>query len=215
MERIESLSQRYTPTLTPPRAALDPRRNPGMRLPQNQPGVLYEQIRAHRELLSAEGLLPRSFTPPVARPRPNSLLLSGCANQGHAHGRLMAPYSKPFAINVTAPLSPPADPEKALGFEYRLHRLPRDSSDASSARLRRKITLSRVILVLCMFFPPLLLLYGYGMLDGVIAIITDGKVTRLSHREKQVARYIGWGLAIGAIVGIIIGMIVIGRVVKP
>ena len=215
VNRIESLSQRYTPISSPPRAYLSPRDR--VRSTKQSPGVLYEQIRQHREILAAEGLLPRSYTPPVPRPvsgpmRPNSLfgVRGALVQDTPCAGRLVAPYATPFAVNVTTPLPSPSDLEKAMGFDYHLHRLPRDGSEASSMRLRRKITLSRAILLLCILFPPLLLLYGYGMLDVVMATITNGKLTRLSTREKRVALYLGWILAFGAVIGIVVGMIIIG-----
>ena len=184
---------------------------------KQQPGVLYEQIRAHRELLAAEGLLPRSFTPPVPRPisgplTTNSLmnLRSSFLNSSSANAASRSHSPAPFYLNPTPPLPPPRDSEKFIGMDYRLHRHPRENSDTDTAVWKRKQNLSRAILGMCFLFPPLLLLYAYGMLDVLISSLTSGTITHLADREKRIALVVGWTFAGAAICGIVVGMIIIG-----
>ncbi|KAI9850544.1 MAG: hypothetical protein M1838_005466 [Thelocarpon superellum] len=187
---------------------------------KQQPGVLYEQIRAHRDLLAAEGLLPRAFTPSPARPpsrrggRPLSFLSlrSSLLNPSPAAAKRLTefPSYEPFCINPTPRLPTPRDSEAYLGFDYHLYRQTREGSSTRASTYHRKRILSRSILALCLLFPPLLLLYGYGMLDVMISSLTSGDVTSLGRREKKVALVAGWALAVGAVIGIVVSMIVVG-----
>ncbi|KAI9820140.1 MAG: hypothetical protein M1832_003847 [Thelocarpon impressellum] len=214
VERVLGLrQQRYELPSSPPAAHLSSSSGHA----KAQPGVLYEQIRAHREQLAAEGLLPRAFTPPTPRPisgplRPNSLMdpRASALDVTGSSGWNTSAFQAPFYLNPTPPLPPPTDAEKAIGFDYRLHRHPRENSSADTAIWKRKQNLSRAILALCFFFPPMLLLLGYGMLDALMSSLTSGSITHVGNVEKKIALWVGWALAAGAVIGIVAGMIVVG-----
>ncbi|KAI9805821.1 MAG: hypothetical protein M1825_000435 [Sarcosagium campestre] len=114
----------------------------------------------------------------------------------------------PVVYNPTAPL-PRYDYELWNGFEVGLRRHPRSNSSVATINRERKIHLSRVILAICMLFPPLLLLYGYDMLDSLVLTVSKGEISQFGRSEKRVALWLGWSIASIAVAGIVIGMIVI------
>ncbi|KAK7203769.1 hypothetical protein BZA70DRAFT_282055, partial [Myxozyma melibiosi] len=59
---------------------------------------------------------------------------------------------------------------------------------------------ARTLLVVCLCFPPMYFVMGFGGLDKIV-----GEIPR---REKIVARVVGLGLFVGAIVGIVVGFVV-------
>ena len=71
-----------------------------------------------------------------------------------------------------------------------LHRIPRLTIDQTLARQKE---LSRAYLWGLSAVFPMLLLFGHGLLDGVIAWHTDGEVTTFRHNEKVVALWVGYG----------------------
>ncbi|KAI9791432.1 MAG: hypothetical protein M1835_000340 [Candelina submexicana] len=99
-------------------------------------------------------------------------------------------------------------------FAARLHRLPRPASSIATTSRQRKKALSRTVLGLCLLFPPLLIIYGHGYMDSIMVQITDGQVEHFGRKEKQLACCLGWSLAVSAVVGLVIGMIVIAMIRK-
>ena len=93
-------------------------------------------------------------------------------------------------------------------LDYRLRRLPRKNSSIATGTAREKKMMSRLVLFFCMLFPPLLLLFGYGALDGVMLALSKGRIERFGRQEKRVARVLGWGLAGACILGTLIGIVV-------
>jgi len=61
----------------------------------------------------------------------------------------------------------------------------------------RKSRISRFLLVLSAIFPPILVLYAFGFLDGVMLWWTDGECSGLGKRHKKIALFLMymWGLA--------------------
>lgn len=93
-------------------------------------------------------------------------------------------------------------------LDYRLRRLPRQNSSIATGTAREKKLVSRVVLLFCVLFPPLLLLFGYGALDGAMLALSKGRIERFGRGEKRFARVLGWGIAGVCILGILVGIIV-------
>ncbi|KAI9719321.1 MAG: hypothetical protein M1812_003651 [Candelaria pacifica] len=88
-----------------------------------------------------------------------------------------------------------------------LQRLPRPASSVATTSRQRKQTLSRVMLALCSLFPPFLILFGYGYMDGIIVQITDGQIEHFGRKEKQLALWLGYTLGVLGVVGTVVGML--------
>ncbi|MCJ1422444.1 hypothetical protein MMC29_000324 [Sticta canariensis] len=71
-----------------------------------------------------------------------------------------------------------------------LHRVPLLTIEQTLARQKE---LSRAYLWRLIAVFPLLPLFGYGLLDGVIAWHTGGEVATFRHNEKVVALWVGYG----------------------
>lgn len=65
-----------------------------------------------------------------------------------------------------------------------LYRIPRPPTDAL---LKRQKELGRLVLVLCMVFPPLCLLYACNNLDGIMDHWTRGELPEMPAAEKKFA----------------------------
>jgi hypothetical protein len=63
--------------------------------------------------------------------------------------------------------------------------------------VEKKSQISRFLLVLSAIFPPILVLYAFGYLDGVMLWWTDGECSGLGKRHKKIALFLMymWGLA--------------------
>ncbi|KAI9817194.1 MAG: hypothetical protein M1827_001306 [Pycnora praestabilis] len=189
-----------------------------------KPGLLYKQVRQHREHLAAEGLLPRSYTPPTISSNSRPLTLLSMHRNPNSDGRI-ASLLQPQGINALTncrSLSFKAEPSLPI-FAMRdnymaracpdahLHRLPRPESSIASQKWRRKTIISCAVLGLCLLFPPTLLLYGYGFMDGLIIHVSSGEIEHFGKKEKRAALCLGWGLAFSAVVAIVTGMAIIAE----
>lgn len=80
-----------------------------------------------------------------------------------------------------------------------LHRVPLLTIDKVLARQKQ---LSRAYLWGFMAVFPFLLLFGHGLLDGLIAWQTEGEVATFRHEEKMVALWVGYGAFAGVLAGL-------------
>ena len=81
-----------------------------------------------------------------------------------------------------------------------LHRLPRQAGPALQQRQKE---LGRVVFAVMLAFAPSLLLYGYGVMDRLMAYLCYGDVVAFPETEKKVARVVGWIGACGVLAWII------------
>jgi hypothetical protein len=181
----------------------------------SQPGVSYDQIRAHREQLAAEGLLPRPFTPAtpkqVASHRRQRSFFGGSSRKAPDPEHGFPDSEEQPTPHLPNPPVPRLGLKRPVVYsQAHLRRHPRFDSDTGLALSRRKQHLSRIVLSLCLLFPPLLLVYGYGGMDSLMVSLSYGEITRFGNTEKRAALVLGYGLAISAVIGIVVGMIVVG-----
>lgn len=80
-----------------------------------------------------------------------------------------------------------------------LYRVPRLTIDEALARQKE---LSRAYLRGLVIAFPLLLLFGHGLLDGVMAWHTSGEVATFRDEEKVVALWVGYGTFAGVFAGL-------------
>lgn len=90
-----------------------------------------------------------------------------------------------------------------------LHRVPRVRSPEKREKYQKDI--SRLFLVLCVICPPLWLVYGCGLMDGVMDWCSRGDVTEMGKTEKVIALTLGGIVLIAAIAGMIIGFMYAAR----
>lgn len=85
-----------------------------------------------------------------------------------------------------------------------LYRIPHP---ATKAVLQRQRGLSIMVLCLCFLCPPTLVIYGHGLMDGVMEWLTHGQVNAFRPREKKVALVIGYGGSVLFILALVGGMV--------
>ena len=188
-------------------------------------------LQAHREVLAAEGLLPEIAAPhgdaagsegssPVMGP---SQAASSVMTLSPSPTTYLEAFARPASYDPTPSTPPTAPAAPALtqptlprlisrdfsGFDYHLRRIRRDNSSTATVTWRRKQQLSRAVLAGCVLFPPLLLLYGYGMLDGMMAAMTHGRIEHFGRQQKRTAIFAGWSFAFAVLAGVIVAVIII------
>lgn len=115
-------------------------------------------------------------------------------------------FGRPVSYSVTTPLPLPQPGFiKPMEHDYRLVRPIRTRMSAREQRRRRE-AISRVVLACCVLFPPMLLLYGYGSLDEIIATVTDGEIEHFGEREKTIGLILGWAIVAACVGGLIVGL---------
>ena len=121
------------------------------------------------------------------------------------------PYVGPYDDFIQANRGPPeprgrqqhpvaADRPVARVESPHLHRLPRQAGPALQQRQKE---LGRVVFAVMLAFAPSLLLYGYGVMDRLMAYLCYGDVVAFPETEKKVARVVGWIGACGVLAWII------------
>lgn len=68
---------------------------------------------------------------------------------------------------------------------------PRPASSVYTVHRRRKQRLSWLIFVMLMFFPPFLVLYGFGKFDWLIMSFSKGEIQHCGRYQKKVALWTG------------------------
>ncbi|KAI9837110.1 MAG: hypothetical protein M1819_000761 [Sarea resinae] len=188
------------------------------------PGWSKSRLSTHRMQLVDDGLLPRSFgrhargTPlqPVRESRSISLLsVSQYSEDGSSQCSSSSDFPDYPSRHSVEAFSPTQlyNPKRRSAVVWPgacLYRFPRPESSIVATTSKRKRNLSRLVLGLCFLFPPLLLLYGYGLMDAVIVQISRGEIEHFANAEKRFALWIGWTAAAAAAAGIVAAMIVIG-----
>ena len=106
--------------------------------------------------------------------------------------------------SATKPVRPPMRQRQynrpiALAESPHLHRVPHLTIDEALARQKE---LSRAYLWGFAAVFPMLLLFGHGLLDGVMAWHTDGEVAKFRHEEKVLALWMGYGAFTALFVGL-------------
>ena len=81
-----------------------------------------------------------------------------------------------------------------------LHRIPGSRTDAL---LKRQKEFGRLILIPCMCFPPLCLIYAFGLLDGLMDYSTRGTLSEMPAKEKKFALF----YAVASMTGIFIAVV--------
>ncbi|KAI9761289.1 MAG: hypothetical protein M4579_001079 [Chaenotheca gracillima] len=220
MTPLEPLPVSRSPIATPAAALLS--RHPLSPQQQMSPD-LDDHIGQHRDLLRTRGLLTQTGFPPPPPPKPRILEFPPRTSMSSQ----VSPKFLDVHISKPLPISPPStdyasrhvrsptfrapEPHNFGGIEReaRLHQRFREDSSIAIFTRERKRNISRVILAVCFIFPPLLLLYGYGVLDVVMLELTHGGIRRFGRGEKRFARYAGWIIGTIAIIGIVVSMIVV------
>lgn len=64
----------------------------------------------------------------------------------------------------------------------------------------------RLVMLLCLLFPPLLFVMAGGGMDMAVESVTKGKVKRIGSREKRIALILGTVLAIAVVVAVVVGV---------
>jgi hypothetical protein len=95
----------------------------------------------------------------------------------------------------------------------RLVERPRESSSINVDTADRKSKISTVVLALCFFFPPALLLYRVGMLDGFMIWGTSGEIRSFGKIHKTIAGYLFGVYAIIAVI-MLVALLVPGSLGK-
>ena len=90
-----------------------------------------------------------------------------------------------------------------------LHRAPRPTTQAL---LQRQKELSIMVLFLCFLCPPTLIIYGHGLMDGVIEWLSHGQINAFRPGEKIVALVIGYGGFGLFILGVVAGMVTVAMI---
>ena len=91
-----------------------------------------------------------------------------------------------------------------LWEEPRLFYWPPTLYDVDTEQFKRKKKISIVVLCLCNLFPPLLLLYANGNMDGIITWWTNGDYISFGRPQKKAA----WVCVGGWIAAMLIGLII-------
>ncbi|KAH0606673.1 uncharacterized protein H6S33_003507 [Morchella sextelata] len=84
----------------------------------------------------------------------------------------------------------------------------RGESHNRTYRMQEK-RLGRIILALCVLFPPLLLLVAIGSFDAMVDSWSNGEVKGVGKSEKRIAAIVGGVLAVSAVVGGVVAAIVV------
>ncbi|KAI9682250.1 MAG: hypothetical protein M1817_000304 [Caeruleum heppii] len=191
---------------------------------RSQPRTLYEQIRSrHEEVIGEDddGVISRPKTAASILESQRAVKRTKSSRHGRTKRRVFPEpainyvgasdqwFDPGTSFNQTPALPDPSEMDQYLGFEYRLYRPPRDSSSVRSVVCEQKRQMSRAVLAMCFLFPPLLIVYAYGHLDGAIASLTSGEITHFGRIEKRVAMWTGWIICSGVIAGIVVSMVVI------
>ena len=79
--------------------------------------------------------------------------------------------------------------------------LPLPPSLVAERRPREKL-ISWIVFMICVFFPPALIMYGFGWMDSLMAAATKGEFLGFGVKEKRFARYVGITMTVGTVVGI-------------
>ncbi|RPA94278.1 hypothetical protein L873DRAFT_1793060 [Choiromyces venosus 120613-1] len=74
---------------------------------------------------------------------------------------------------------------------------------------RREKRAGRLLLGLCMLFPPLLLVVAWGGFDVTVEGWTAGQVKGVGRAEKRIAAWVGGAFAVCVVAGIIAGAVVV------
>lgn len=180
--------------------------SPGIETGRARPGFMYSQIRSHRENLRNQGLQPSGYTPQVFRASRASLPLAVNSLMDVAHQPTLTPKTPNPGRPSAAWARPSMATDLRSSFADPQRRTP-GAQTAGGADLQHKWGL--IFLLLCCLFPPLLLLLGYGALDSLMAVVTDGYYVQVHRREKNIALVIGWVVLWVVLVGVAVGIVVV------
>lgn len=91
--------------------------------------------------------------------------------------------------------------------------IPNDDPEAMRNEPRSRVyrmqekRLGRIILALCILFPPLLLLVAIGSFDAMVDSWSNGEIKGVGKPEKKIAAIVGGVIAVGAVVGGVVAAI--------
>ena len=153
--------------------------------------------------------------PSTANARPNTARAGAGTHNQEQHGWI-GPYDDFIRATRSDPNNDCGRPERpipahrpiARAESPHLHRLP--SPTGPGIRTREK-ELSLVFLALCSTFPPILLLYGYGLMDEVMVYSSRGAIMGFRNQEKMVALILGYVLCFGAPTALFIGYFLVWK----
>ena len=84
--------------------------------------------------------------------------------------------------------------------------IPPSPSMLAERRLRERL-ISQIVFAILIFFPPGLVMYGFGFMDPLMAATTKGEILGFGAKEKRVARYVGITMTVAIVVGIAVCMV--------
>ncbi|KAK5168536.1 hypothetical protein LTR04_006469 [Oleoguttula sp. CCFEE 6159] len=87
------------------------------------------------------------------------------------------------------------------------NRLPAARESRDMATVRRKEQLSWVVFAGCCIVPPVLLLYGHGLLDSLMLSLSHGEIGSFGQSQKKAARYAGCVLTLAVILTIVAAIV--------
>ena len=87
-----------------------------------------------------------------------------------------------------------------------LKHIPPTPSQLAERRPREKM-ISLIVFAICLFFPPALIMYGFGCMDSLVTTATKGELLGFGPTEKRAARYVGITLTVALVVAIVVFMV--------
>ena len=83
-----------------------------------------------------------------------------------------------------------------------------DQGGEMAGNRERQKTIGRMLLAVCLLFPPLWFVLACGGLDSLVATWTGGAVRGVGSTEKKIALALASVVCVGAVVGIVVGITV-------
>ena len=152
-----------------------------------------------------EAFLMRSLEAPSnTKQEGSSLDIEVPKLEGEVSGSQLPILVRPSRPNRPQPRFRPDSQSFARSESPHLYRIPRPTTQAV---LQRQRELSIMVLCLCCLCPPTLIIYGHGLMDGVMEWLTHGQVNAFRPREKIAALVIGYGGFVLLIIGVVAAMV--------
>lgn len=123
-----------------------------------------------------------------------------------ASAYVVRPWDSSSAHSRPSPQSSPFTRPIARAESPHLHRVPRQPTPEIASRQKQ---ISFWFLVPTCAVPPMALLYGYGLMDGVIGQATSGEIHHFDEWYKFFARCWGFGVTGAIILSCVVAMLVI------
>lgn len=174
---------------------------------QKASGVPSPVIMGHRHRKTATGLLLRESS----THSDSEISRDGSADAAPAFDYLASAYNVRPWDSVSAHSRPTPRPGTyvrpiARAESPHLYHIPRQPAPEVVARQEQ---ISFWVLVTTCIVPPIALLYGYGLMDGIISQLTSGEINQYDEWHKFFAKCWGFGMTGVIILAIVIAMLII------